>query len=173
MKKLTFLIALALFLPKFILANELEFNTLQSDFTQTVTSDGSKIEYTGNFMTTHNNAFWHYETPTIKNVYFNYERVIIIEPDLEQVIFTNLKNVPNLIDVIKNADKVSENTYKAKIDNIDYALTFKNGMMDKITYKDKLDNDVVIKFNNVKKDEFIDDGLLQPIFPKEYDVIMQ
>ena len=173
MKKLTFIIAFLLLLPKFALANELEFKTLKSDFTQTVTSDGSKIEYSGNFMTTHNNAFWHYKTPTVKNIYFNYERVVIIEPDLEQVIYTNLTNVPNLIDVIKDAKEVSKNKYQATLNNTVYTLNLENGVMDQISYKDSLDNSVVIKFNNVRKNETIDDTLLQPVFPKEYDVLMQ
>ncbi|NLK66847.1 MAG: outer membrane lipoprotein chaperone LolA [Campylobacteraceae bacterium] len=167
------ILKLAFILPCFVFANELEFKTLKSNFVQTVTSDGSKIEYSGNFMTTHNNAFWHYKSPTVKNIYFNYERVAIIEPDLEQVIYTSLTNVPNLIDVIKSATKVSKDTYQAELDTITYTLTLKDGLMSEISYKDRLDNDVVIKFSDVRKNEYIDDSLLLPVYPKEYDVVVQ
>jgi outer-membrane lipoprotein carrier protein len=171
MKKIYFLTAFLFFLTNLTFANPLEFKTLQSDFVQTIQNNENKIEYKGNFISTTNNALWSYKTPTSKDIYFNYEKVVIIEPDLEQAIVTNLKDVPNLINIIKDANKINSNVYEAKFDGVKYKLNFKNDLLDEISYTDKLDNDVKIKFKNLKKDEFVDENLITPIIPVNFDLI--
>ena len=63
------------------------FKTIQSDFTQKVTNDQNKtIIYQGTFFATNDKkALWIYEKPVAKKIYFNNTRVLIIEPELEQV----------------------------------------------------------------------------------------
>ncbi|CZE47922.1 LolA-like outer membrane lipoprotein chaperone [Campylobacter geochelonis] len=162
-----------LFSLNFAFANPLEFNTLSSDFTQTVTSDGSSIKYSGNFITTKELAFWHYSTPNLKDIYFSKTRVVSIEPDLEQAILTKLDQIPNLTAVLQSAKKEKDGSYSAKFDDITYKIELENNLISKISYKDKLDNDIEIKLNNVKKDEPIDESKLEPIIPKGYDIITQ
>ena len=171
MKKIYFLTAFLLFLTNFAFANPLEFKTLQSDFVQTIQNNENKIEYSGNFISTTNNALWSYKTPNLKDIYFNYEKVVIIEPDLEQAIVTNLKDVPNLMNIIKDANKIDSNVYEAKFDGVKYRLNFKNDLLNEISYTDKLDNHIKIKFKNLKKDEFVDENLLTPIIPANFDLI--
>ncbi len=122
-------------------------------------------------ISTTNNALWSYKTPNLKDIYFNYEKVVIIEPDLEQAIVTNLKDVPNLMNIIKDANKIDSNVYEAKFDGVKYRLNFKNDLLDEISYTDKLDNHIKIKFKNLKKDEFVDENLLTPIIPANFDLI--
>lgn len=157
----------------FAFANPLEFKTLASDFTQTVTNDGSKIEYSGNFAATNTHALWKYKTPNLKDIYFSFERVVVIEPELEQAILTTLKDVPNLTKVMQNAKKIDENLYDAKFDDILYHLEFKNDLISKIKYEDKLGNKVEISFANVKKNIVINDATFLPTIPANFDVITQ
>ncbi|MCZ6116377.1 LolA-like outer membrane lipoprotein chaperone [Campylobacter ureolyticus] len=171
MKKIYFLTAFLLFCVNLAFASPLEFKTLQSNFTQTVKNNENKIKYSGNFIATLNSALWSYKTPNLKDIYFNYEKVIIVEPDLEQAIITNLSDVPNLMDILKDAKKIDKNNYEAKFDGINYNLKFKDEILDEISYIDKLDNEILIKFTNLKKDEFIDKSLLTPKIPSNFDLI--
>ncbi|NLY04074.1 MAG: outer membrane lipoprotein chaperone LolA [Campylobacter sp.] len=173
MKKLIFTISTLALVLNFAFANPLEFKTLSSDFTQSVKSDGSEIKYSGNFIATNTHALWQYKSPSIKDIYFSFERVVIIEPELEQVILTNLKDVPNLTKVMQSAVKDSEDKYSAEFDGVLYHLEFKDTLIETIKYKDKLDNEVVIKFSNVQKDRSVDNQIFLPEIPANFDIITQ
>ena len=80
----------------FAFASGIEFNTLSANFSQTVQSDDAKISYGGDFSATKEHAVWHYKTPAIKNIFFSFTKVVVIEPELEQAIITNIKETPNL-----------------------------------------------------------------------------
>ena len=66
---------LSLIYSVFVIANPLEFKTLNSEFTQIVKSQDSKIEYSGNFIATNKNAFWHYEKPNLKDIFKEYIKI--------------------------------------------------------------------------------------------------
>lgn len=168
MKKLIVLLSICLF----CIANSLEFNTLSSDFNQTVISGNQKITYSGYFIADKQiGAFWDYKTPINKFIYFNYKKVIIIEPQLEQAIITNLKDSPNLAKILSQATQISNDTFKAKFDDITYNIKTQNGLVKTITYTDKLDNEIIIELSNTKKDEPINKALLEPIIPNNYDIL--
>ena len=112
MKK--FILSLSI-LASFIVANPLEFKTLSSNFKQSVTSEEAKIEYAGNFIATRTNAFWHYESPNLKDIYFSFDRVVVIEPDLEQAIITTIKNTPNLTEILANAKPNKNGIYEDEL----------------------------------------------------------
>lgn len=153
-------------------ANELDFNTLSSDFTQTVSSKTKKITYSGYFALHKDlGAFWHYKTPATKLIYFNYRRVTILEPELEQAILTDLKDSPNLTSILSQAKMTSKDTYKALYDNTTYTIKVKNGLPTSIDYTDKLDNKVSIKLSKTRKNEPINQGLLEPNIPENYDIL--
>ncbi|QKF65037.1 LolA-like outer membrane lipoprotein chaperone [Campylobacter corcagiensis] len=173
MKKLLFIVSNFMLFVSFLVANPLEFKTLSSDFTQTVKNDGSMINYSGNFQATNTHALWKYRSPSPKDIYFSFERVVVIEPDLEQAILTTLKDVPNLTKVMQNAKKIDENLYDAKFDDILYHLKFKNDLINTITYTDKLGNEVEINFSNVKKNINLNDAIFMPQIPANFDIITQ
>lgn len=173
MKKLLLIASNLMIFASFLVANPLEFKTLSSDFTQTIKNSESKIEYSGNFLATNTHALWKYKSPNQKDIYFSFERVVIIEPDLEQAILTTLKDVPNLTKVMQSAIKIDENLYDAKFDDTLYHLKFRDDLIDKITYSDKLGNEVVINFSNVKKNISINDTVFMPQIPANFDIITQ
>lgn len=165
-----------LFISLFFLslwANIFDFKTLSSDFTQTITNEeNSTITYTGNFYATSKQmAIWVYKTPISKKVYFVKNQVVIIEPELEQAIITTLKQSPNFTTIIKRAKKISKNRYLTKYEDTNYYIYLKNGEISSIKYRDKLENKVVIKLNNLEKNIILDDALFKVNIPKGYDII--
>ena len=147
--------------------------TFKANFTQTIKSAEEKnIEYNGEvFIKNTGNILWKYKTPIQKNVYVNNSYVIIDEPQLEQAIITSLQDDINLIEILKKAKKVDENKYLANIENTDYEIFVKNSNIEKITYKDKLENFVAINFLDVVNNSKIDDEIFKFAAPDYYDII--
>lgn len=170
MKKLAILI----FTFAFANAGNLDFTSLKSDFTQIVTSDEAKITYNGNFLARDDNkAVWSYKTPTKKVIYFGDDKVIIIEPNIEQAIITNLDNTPNLTAILRTAKQISPEIYVAKFDGVTYTTKFEKNLPSHISYTDKFGNNIEILLNNVVKNSKIDDIVFDVKIPKNFDIITQ
>ncbi len=154
-------------------ANIFDFRTLHADFVQKITNEeNSSITYTGSFDATNKQmAIWIYKTPVKKKVYFIKNKVVIIEPELEQAIITTLKQSPNFTDLIKKAKEISKDKYKTTYEDTDYFIYVKNGEISSIKYTDKLENRVVIKLKNLEKNIILDDALFKLDIPKDYDVV--
>ena len=157
----------------FASASGIEFNTLSANFSQTVQSDDAKISYGGDFSATKEHAVWHYKTPTIKNIFFSFTKVVVIEPELEQAIITNIKETPNLTAILANAKPNKNGVYEASFDDVKYLIEMKGDLPSKISYTDKMDNKVVINLSNVRKNAPVNEAIFKPIIPKNYDIITQ
>ncbi len=157
----------------FVFAGGIEFDTLSANFSQTVQSDDAKISYGGDFSATKENAVWHYKTPTIKNIFFSFTKVVVIEPELEQAIITNIKETPNLTAILANAKPNKNGVYEASFDDVKYLIEMKEGLPSKISYTDKMDNKVVINLSNVRKNAPVNEAIFKPAIPKNYDIITQ
>lgn len=155
-----------------LFSSELSFNTLQSDFTQSVKSQNKTISYHGYFVADSKKAaFWNYEKPIKKLVYFSYKNIILVEPDLEQAFITKVSDVPNLLQILSDAKKIDSNLYQAEFDGIKYKIKIQNQLPSEINYTDKFDNEVTINLKNVKKNQKIDQNLLVPKIPNNFDII--
>ena len=154
-------------------ANIFDFKTLHSDFTQNITNEeNSTITYTGSFYATSKQmAIWIYKTPVKKKVVFIKNKVVIIEPELEQAIITTLKQSPNFATIIKQAKQISKDKYMTRYEDTNYYIYTKNGEVSSIRYSDKLENRVIIKLNNLEKNIILDDALFRLNIPKDYDII--
>ena len=157
----------------FVFAGGIEFNTLSANFSQTVQSDDAKISYGGDFSATKEHAVWHYKTPTIKNIFFSFTKVVVIEPELEQAIITNIKETPNLTAILANAKPNKNGVYEASFDDVKYLIEMKGDLPSKISYTDKMDNKVVINLSNVRKNAPVNEAIFKPAIPKNYDIITQ
>ncbi len=157
----------------FAFASGIEFNTLSANFSQTVQSDDAKISYGGDFSATKEHAVWHYKTPTIKNIFFSFTKVVVIEPELEQAIITNIKETPNLTAILANAKPNKKGVYEANFDDVKYLIEMKGDLPSKISYTDKMDNKVVINLSNVRKNAPVNEAIFKPSIPKNYDIITQ
>jgi len=151
------------------------FKTIQSDFTQKVTNDQNKtIIYQGLFYATNDKkALWIYEKPVAKKIYFNNTRVLIIEPELEQVIITTLENTPNIAQLLQEAKEVSPNKYITKYQETTYTILTQKESIEKVVYRDKLDNAVEIIFSNQSTNLFLDDELFRAEIPRGYDIVRE
>ena len=114
---------------------------------------------------------WQYKEPILKNVYIINDFAIIDEPELEQAILTKLQNEIDIISLIKNAKEISKNKYLANIYDVKYNLFTKDGKIERIEYKDALENSVTITFFSVKQNIEVDDEIFKFLPPENYDII--
>ncbi len=164
---------ISLFLANVLFGNILDFKTISIDFKQIVKNkSGKDVIYKGGLKIKGNDKIlWNYKIPVEKNVFINKDKVIIDEPELEQVITSSLNDELNMIKIINNSKKVSQNTYENIIDNTKYTIIIENNILKSVSYKDELDNKVLILFTNFQKDVFINDSVFSFTIPKNYDVI--
>lgn len=164
-----------LFLTTLLFAKIEHFKTIQSDFTQKVTNDQNKtIVYEGTFYATNDKkALWIYEKPVSKKIYFNNTRVLIIEPELEQVIITTLENTPNIAQLLQEAKEVSPNKYITYYQETTYTIYTQKEQIEKVSYRDKLDNAVEILFSNQSTNLFLDEELFRAEIPRGYDIVRE
>lgn len=157
---------------KILNANDLEFDTLKSDFTQRITNQNKSITYSGHFIIDSKfGAFWQYENPNLKFVYFSKTNIIIIEPDLEQAVITQISDAPDLLTLLSGAKQINKSTFEANFDDVKYRIFTQNALPAQISYTDKLGNDVKITLKNTHKNEAINKELLEPKIPQNYDII--
>ena len=167
-------IAFALFCVTCIASNDIrDLDSFKASFVQVIVSNSqNKIEYTGDvFIKKSGKILWKYETPVVKNVYINNDFAIVDEPELEQAIFTQLDSEINIIKLLNSSKKSSENNYITNIDDVDYLIKTSNDKIQEITYKDKLENSVDIKFSNVVQNSDISDEIFKFEVPDSYDII--
>ena len=105
-----------------------DFKTIKSDFIQTIVNEeNSKIVYEGTFWATSNaKALWKYKKPVWKDIYFSKKQVVIIEPELEQAIITNIEDSPNITDILKQSKKIDKNIYETTYDGTTYKVVVEN-----------------------------------------------
>ena len=152
-----------------------DLDSFKASFVQVITSNSqNKIEYKGDvFIKKSGKILWKYKTPVVKNVYINNDYAVVDEPELEQAIYTKLESEINIIKLLNNSKKVNENSYTTNIDDVDYLIkTSKDdNKISYIKYKDKLENDVEIKFSSVVQNGDIQDEMFKFIPPSNYDII--
>ena len=169
-------IVFALFCLSCMASNDIrDLDSFKASFVQVIISNSqNKIEYTGDvFIKKSGKILWKYKTPVVKNVYINNDYAVVDEPELEQAIYTKLDSEINIIKLLNNSKKVNENSYTTKIEDVDYLIkTSKtDDKISYIKYKDKLENDVEIKFSNVVQNGEIQDEIFKFNVPANYDVI--
>lgn len=174
MQKILLMMILPCFTAILAFGNNLEFNTLSADFSQTVSSKNKTITYTGSFTANSKyGAFWHYKKPVEKFIYFNIGRITIIEPSLEQAIITDIKDTPDIRAILSNAKETNKDRFECDLDGTHYILRVRGGVPVQINYTDKLSNNVTILLKNAKKNQPIDEHLLEPKIPSNYDVLSE
>ncbi|NPA81341.1 MAG: outer membrane lipoprotein chaperone LolA [Epsilonproteobacteria bacterium] len=165
--------AIFLLIISFSFASFKNLRTFQADFKQILVNDqNDTITYTGKIYADRNEkALWIYETPVSKKIYYNKNLVVIIEPELEQAIFSKLKQVPNILNILQKAKKIKPNVYVARCCKKSFWIYLKRGVISKITYKDKMQNRVTILFFNQKVNRKIPAKTFKYHIPKGYDLL--
>jgi outer membrane lipoprotein carrier protein len=164
---------ISFFLANVLFGNILDFKTLHTSFKQIVKNrSGNEIVYQGELKIKGNDKIlWSYKIPIVKNVYINKNQVIIDEPELEQAITSTLNDELNIVKIINNSKKVSQNIYENTLEDTKYSIMIENNILKSISYKDELDNKIVILFTNFQRDVTLSDNIFLFTIPKNYDVI--
>ncbi|NPA74303.1 MAG: outer membrane lipoprotein chaperone LolA [Epsilonproteobacteria bacterium] len=169
MKFILFLLTLFVYLS----ANSLQdIRTIKSDFTQTITNESNKtIRYSGKFYAdADGKALWIYEKPIQKSIYYLNGKVVVIEPELEQAIFSKFENFPKILTILKSAKPKNGKLVAACCDT-DYQISVKNKKIKSISYKDKVGNSVKITFSNQEINIILDDSVFRYKIPQGYDIL--
>ncbi len=147
--------------------------SFQASFEQTITNTSkTAIKYEGEiYIKDNTKILWKYKAPVIKNVYIIENVAIIDEPELEQAIYTSLDKEINLFNILQKAKRITDNTYEASLNNINYTITLAKESISSIAYKDELENQVLITFNKVIQNQSIDAELFKFLPPVSYDII--
>jgi len=150
-------------------------NTFSAHFVQTVIDDkNTVIKYSGDIKAKRPDmAMWNYTAPVKKAIYIRNEDLVIIEPEIEQVILKKVGNTIAFFEMLKNAKKVNDTLYKATYEKLKISIHVKANKIDSITYLDELENKVSIQFSNQTENANIDDKLFKAKIPVDYDVITQ
>ena len=172
MKKALFLI---LFLSNLFAEIPLNFSSFQADFIQQIDDESKKIvKYYGKvYAKKPKTALWRYTKPIRKDVYINDNAVVIVEPELEQVIMRHINGDFDIFSLLKQARKVGKNRYEANYKKTLFTLYFDGKNIQKLVYKDSFENLVTITFSNQKYDIKFDPKLFDPKYPKDYDLILE
>jgi outer membrane lipoprotein carrier protein len=167
------LIILLICLISSIFASPLKIDTFEANFTQTIiNTSGKTIQYDGYIAIQEPfKMLWKYETPIKKDVHISQFLVVIVEPELEQAIFSSLNQEVNILNLLSNVTKISKTKYQTKIHDIVYTLTIEKNILKKINYTDNIENKITINFTNIKQNQPLDKNIFKFHIPREYDII--
>jgi outer membrane lipoprotein carrier protein len=165
------LLAFLSFTSLFAVAESLK--SFSADFEQRITDEkNSTISYKGHVWAKRPDlAQWNYQTPINKSLYIKGDRVVVIEPDLEQAIVKRIDGDINLLAVLSSAVHVGEGRYRADYGSQTFFITMRQGVLEGIDYRDAFDNHVELIFMQQEQNCPIDDEHFNAIIPDEYDVI--
>ena len=164
------------FTPLLAFANPFtNLETFQANFTQSIINNsGKEIRYSGMmYAKKPYHIYWKYSEPIEKNVYLNKKEVVIIEPELEQVIVSELDSEINILELLKDAKKLAHNQYISKLGNTEYSILLRNDKLSRITYVDEIDNKVIIYFENSLQNKVLNKDIFKYTIPEEFDIIQK
>ncbi|MRJ05915.1 MAG: hypothetical protein C6I01_00115 [Epsilonproteobacteria bacterium] len=145
-------------------------SNFSAHFNQVIYGDnGKKLTYTGEVYFRNNQVYWHYSYPTEKMIWVNQGRFVVYEPDLMQVTIAKPKKNINFLKLIKTARKIAPHRYTTKVEGREYNFTY-TGTLQKVQYRDKIGNLVVITFSH-QSTQPQSDALFKPHFPPDVDII--
>ena len=169
------IILLFLLLVSISFSSLLNISSFEANFAQTVTDfSGNKLLYSGKVSaTTPQLALWHYLKPIEKSIYIKPYKIMIIEPELEQVIIKKVYSSFDFFKMIQKAKKVSLHSYMAVVGEVKYLITTDRNTISLISYQDEFDNNVSIVFTNQKQNLPLSKEIFKATIPQEYDIIRE
>ncbi|MDR1911201.1 MAG: LolA-like outer membrane lipoprotein chaperone [Helicobacteraceae bacterium] len=153
----------------------IDFKTLKQDFVQRVTNElNQTLTFAGVVRLKQPNlARYDYEKPLQKTITISGDRVLMLEPELEQATKFTSEIALNIIDLWKQSRAVGEGKREAVVKNQKISLEHEGANITRVYYTDDLDNFVEIILSAPKRNEPIDDSFFAPAIPKGWDIISQ
>ena len=155
---------------------KIEISSFESDFKQTVKDEtGKTIKYFGKlYFKKPLKVLWKYKKPIKKEIYIVDDRVVIIEPELEQITITHFGETKNIIDILNKAKYVDKNRYEAIYHKQKFYIFLDDKKkLKKIRFKDKLENEVEIIFLKPKQNIDLDDSIFKYKTDPSFDIVVQ
>lgn len=148
-------------------------DSFEADFTQSVTDEkGKKLTYQGSLKAQRPNmALWVYTSPIEKSVYIKEGLVSVVEPELEQVLVRKIESDFDFFTILSRAKKISSTHYQAAFEEQKIEIYLKDSQISSLSYKDKLENDILITFKNQEENRLLSPSIFDAIFPSHYDLI--
>lgn len=164
---------LLLLLSSATFAEITDLSSFQANFEQSITDEkNKKIVYQGTIQASQPRyALWKYSQPIEKTVYVLKNKVIMIEPDLEQAIIKTINSNFDFFSLLKSAKEIKKDVYAATFNNTNYTIYTKGMTIESISYIDEFENKVQIVFKDQKVNEKIELNIFNPYIPMGYDVI--
>ncbi|EQB34446.1 hypothetical protein M947_10590 [Sulfurimonas hongkongensis] len=150
-----------------------KIDSFDASFTQSVTDDkGKTLTYKGHISASKpQNALWSYKEPIQKDVFINSHQVIIVEPEIEQVIIRSIGSSLDFFNMIKNAKEIKKGTYEANFENKIFTITTSEEIIESISYIDEFENRVKIVFESQVQNKDINQEIFIPKYPLDFDII--
>lgn len=150
-------------------------NSFEADFTQTITDDkGVTLSYSGSVKALKpRQALWVYTKPVEKTVYIKNAQVIVVEPEIEQVLVRDIEGDFDFFSVLESAKKISDSSYIAHFEEQKINIKVQNKLVVSLSYKDKFENSVKIVFKNQRQNIALSSTLFDASYPSEYDIIKE
>jgi len=150
-----------------------KIDSFEAAFIQSVTDDKNKtLTYAGYICASKpQNVLWRYQKPIQKDIFINSHQIIIVEPEIEQVIIRNIDSTLDFFNMIKNAKELKKDVYEASFENKIFTITTKEEIIDSISYIDEFENRVKILFLNQIQNKEINKEIFIPKYPLDFDVI--
>jgi len=150
-----------------------DYDTFEANFVQTIKNkSGKKIVYSGKITAKKPNlAIWEYTKPIKKSVFVNDESVVIYEPELSQAKYLKKRASVSLESILKKAKPEGKDEYSAKDGDVTYRFSVSGNMIEKLTYKDSLENDTEIIFSNRKKNIPLNNKSFEFVPTSDIDII--
>lgn len=156
----------------FIFGEIKNIKSFEAEFTQILHSQNDDIVYKGKIKSlAPHYVLWDYSSPITKQIYIQRDSMIIYEPRLKQAIISSLQENLDILSLIKSAKKIKDNLYESTIMGQKYNLTFKDGILNSITFEDSLQNQVEIKFSQIKVDSSIEPHIFEFKPTSDIDII--
>ncbi|MDH4943948.1 LolA-like outer membrane lipoprotein chaperone [Sulfurimonas sp. C5] len=164
---------LLLLLSSTAFAEITDLTSFQAKFEQSITDEkNKKIVYKGTIQASQPRyALWKYSQPIEKTVYVLKNKVIMVEPDLEQAIIKTINSNFDFFSLLQSAKEIRKDVYTAIFNNINYTIYTKGLKIESITYVDEFENKVDISFKDQEVNKKIDLNVFNPYIPMGYDII--
>ncbi len=154
---------------------KINIHSFHSKFIQTITNEQNKtISYAGEIWFKKPLLVkWIYTKPNYKEIYFIANQVTIVEPDLEQITIKKIHKNIDIFQMLHKAKKVEQNHFIATLQGQRFHIFLKNGILHKITYKDKLGNRNTILFLNPQQNITLSMNIFHIPFHPDWDIIKE
>ncbi|MEO1942448.1 MAG: LolA-like outer membrane lipoprotein chaperone [Campylobacterales bacterium] len=140
-------------------------------FTQIVKGEeGENLQYRGEvYYQRGEGLYWHYTSPVEKKIWIIQNRIVIYEPDIEQVTISTRRRGLNLERLLKGARELSRGHYTTEVEGREYNFTYSD-RLEEIKYRDRIGNLVVIKFSGGGRTP-PPHSLFTPTYPADVEII--